>query len=103
MISLSRLKPTRGSVCHRCQFIRAFIMMALMIVIVGITAGDKAAYMKVVTTERVAAVICIGGSIMFLFKLLFWWLDQRAANDKVSGDPLQGEQLAADTGKSDHM
>ena len=55
-------------------------MMALMIVIVGLTAGDKAVHLRVVTTERVAAVICIGGSIMFLFKLLFWWLEKREDN-----------------------
>lgn len=87
MISLNRQKPNRGSVCYRCQFIRAFIMMALMIVIVGITAGDKAVYLNVITTERVAAFICIGGSIMFLFKLLFWRLEQRKTNQDVSGDP----------------
>lgn len=103
MISLSRLKPNRGSVCHRCQFIRAFIMMALMIVIVGLTAGDKAVHLRVVTTERVAAVICIGGSIMFLFKLLFWWLDRRDANNELNDDHEQGERLAADTGKNGHM
>ena len=103
MISLSRLKPNRGSVCHRCQFIRVFIMMALMIVIVGLTAGDKAVHLRVVTTERVAAVICIGGSIMFLFKLLFWWLEKREDNKALNDDPEQGAQQAADMGKTGHM
>lgn len=103
MITLSRLKPNRGAVCHRCQFIRAFIMMALMIVIFGLAAGDRAVHLSVITTERVAAVICIGGSIMFLFKLLFYWLERRQANAALNDDREQGEQLAADMGKNGHM
>ena len=103
MITLSRLKPNRGAVCHRCQFIRAFIMMALMIVIFGLAAGDRAVHLSVITTERVAAVICIGGSIMFLFKLLFYWLERRQANAMLNDDREQGEQLAADMGKNGHM
>ncbi|MDB2389624.1 hypothetical protein N9X12_00145 [Alphaproteobacteria bacterium] len=103
MVTLSRLKPNRGSVCHRCQFIRAFIMMALMIVIFGLIAGDKAVHLSVITTERVAAAILIGGSIMFLFKLLFWRLEQRAIDSELTGDPEQGEQLTADMEKSGHM
>ena len=102
MITLSRLKPNRGAVCHRCQFIRAFIMMALVIVIFGLAAGDKAVHLSVITTERVAAVICIGGSIMFLFKLLFWWLEQRAVSNEPNFDPEQGEQQVADMGRNDH-
>ncbi|ADE39054.1 hypothetical protein SAR116_0812 [Candidatus Puniceispirillum marinum IMCC1322] len=103
MITLSRLKPNRGAVCHRCQFIRAFIMMALMIVIFGLAAGDRAVHLSVITTERVAAVICIGGSIMFLFKLLFYWLERRQANAALNDDREQGEQLVADMGKNGHM
>jgi hypothetical protein len=103
MITLSRLKPNRGAVCHRCQFIRAFIMMALMIVIFGLAAGDRAVHLSVITTERVAAVICIGGSIMFLLKLLFYWLERRQANAALNDDREQGEQLVADMGKNGHM
>ena len=77
-------------------------MMALMIVIFGLAAGDKAVHLSVITTERVAAVICIGGSIMFLFKLLFWWLEQRAESNDLNFDPEQGVQQAADMGKSGH-
>ena len=103
MITLSRLKPNRGAVCHRCQFIRAFVMMALMIVIFGLAAGENAVHLRVITTERVAAAICIGGSIMFLFKLLFWWLEKREDNKTLNDDPEQGAQQAADMGKTGHM
>ena len=78
-------------------------MMALMIVIFGLAAGDRAVHLSVITTERVAAVICIGGSIMFLIKLLFYWLERRQANAALNYDREQGEQLAADMEKNGHM
>ncbi|WP_438996226.1 hypothetical protein [Candidatus Puniceispirillum sp.] len=74
-----------------------------MIVIFGLAAGDRAVHLSVITTERVAAVICIGGSIMFLIKLLFYWLERRQAIAALNDDHELGEQPVADMGKNGHM
>ena len=64
-------------ICQRCLHIRFFIVSVLMLFILGLTAGDKLYFLQAVTPPRVAGAMMIGGVVMAVFKILFYWLDKR--------------------------
>jgi len=77
LITLSRNRPKRGSVCHRCQIIRMFIVIAVAVSIFAIVVDESARYLQLVTPGRAAAAIWIGGGVLFLLKLGAWYLARR--------------------------
>lgn len=89
MITLSRQKAIAGSGCQRCRIIRAFVVMALLLVVLGLVAGDRMAVLQRVTPERVAAAIMIGGSFMAFCKIGFWYWQKRRQDEETSAGPEQ--------------
>lgn len=97
MITLSRNRPARGSTCRRCRIIRSFIAFAIMLCIFSAVVGDGAQYLMLITPERAAIVIWLGGGLLFLVKLTAWFRDRRAT---ISGDHVQAAQPDADKEKN---
>ncbi|MDB3892131.1 hypothetical protein N9368_03365 [Alphaproteobacteria bacterium] len=101
MITLFRSRPKRGAPCARCQVIRLFVFAAVGTVLFGMTAGENVHYLKMVTAERAAAAIWIGGGILFVIKLTAWQFEKRAKKAAAIAR-AQDAQLAADPEKTDH-
>ena len=93
MLTLSRNRPARGTVCHRCQVIRLFVVGVLALAIFALVAGDRVHVLQAVTPMRAAIAIWVVGVTGFVVKLILWRL-QRVATDtrtdsEASDDPEQ--------------
>ena len=66
-----------GAPCQRCMILRVFLGVVLLIVILGLLGGDELVYLKYISIQSVGNLIMIGGSIMFLVKLIFWIWDKK--------------------------
>ena len=66
-----------GAPCQRCMILRVFLGVVLLIVILGLLGGDELVYLKYISIQNVGNLIMIGGSIMFLVKLIFWIWDKK--------------------------
>jgi hypothetical protein len=65
-----------------------FILIAVAVSIFTIVVDESARFLQMVTPERAAAAIWIGGGAMFLFKLVAWRLRIRKANaDRAPTEP----------------
>ena len=62
----------KAAPCERCRIIRSFILFVIMIVLLGLVAGDKLTYLKVLSADFFAALIIVGGSVGFVIKLVQW-------------------------------
>lgn len=80
MISLFRNSPQRGSVCHRCRFIRYFLLVALGIGIFALVGENKAHYLLELTPARAVTGIFAIGIIGFFVKLVIWRLEIAGKN-----------------------
>ena len=93
MLTLSRNRPARGTVCHRCQVIRLFVIGVLALAIFALVAGDRLHVLQAVTPMRAAIAIWVVGITGFIIKLIFWRIqraDTVAQTDaKTSDDPEQ--------------
>jgi hypothetical protein len=73
-----------------------FILIAVAVSIFAIVVDESARFLQMVTPERAAAAIWIGGGAMFLIKLVAWRLQIRKAN----ADRAPTEPPIPDTGKT---
>ena len=55
-------------------------MAAIMLLVLGLLASEKMHYLTFVTTELIAIMILIAGSLLFLFKLWIWLRDRKPKN-----------------------
>jgi len=90
MLTLSKNRPARGSVCHRCQVIRFFVICAVMLAIFALVADDRLHYLQAVTPMRAAIAIWIVGIAGFVVKLVLWRLDERQAQARNPADDASG-------------
>ncbi|NBR79298.1 MAG: hypothetical protein EBT71_04560 [Alphaproteobacteria bacterium] len=70
--------------CMRCLYIRYFLVTLMALVIFALAAGDDVKLLAMITPERVAAAIMIGGSISFAVKYYFYRRELAAANKQPS-------------------
>ena len=70
--------------CARCTILRAFLGLVLMLVILGITAGNKLDYFALITTQKVANMIWVIGIMIFISKLGFWFWDRKNSNNYLN-------------------
>ena len=93
MLTLARNRPARGTVCHRCQVIRLFVVGVLALAIFALVAGDRLHVLQAVTPMRAAIAIWVIGITGFIIKLIFWHIqraDTAAQTDaKTNDDPEQ--------------
>ena len=76
MITLSKNRPARGTVCHRCQVIRLFVVCAIGLAVFAQVADDKLHYLQAVTPMRAAIAIWVVGITGFMIKLVLWRLER---------------------------
>ena len=86
MITSSKNSVERGGGCRRCKIIRLFIIASSLIVIAGLVGGEHLHYLSFISAEGVAAAIWILGGLLFIIKIIIWYVDK--AKNNVS-DPEQ--------------
>ena len=62
--------------CQKCRIIRIFLLSVLLIVLLGFIKNDKLHYLQIVTPQNAAIVIISLGLIMFLIKLVKYFLER---------------------------
>jgi len=72
--------------CTRCLYIRYFLVTLIALVIFALSAGDNIRLLAMITPERVAAAIMIGGSISFAVRYFFHRRDLAAATEGTEQD-----------------
>lgn len=99
MLSVNKTRPTRGSQCPRCMVIRFFVLAAMLMLVLGLVAGDRLSVLQIVTPARAAAAIWIAGGLLFLVKLGFWLIEKKAIEAGETavhpGQPEAGENETA--------
>ena len=111
MLTLSKTRPQRGSVCQRCQVIRLFLAVSVGLAIFAIVTDDALHRLDSVTPIWPAIGICLLGFLGFVIKVIAWktgvaseQLPQSFIRKKlVSSDHAQGEPPAAGSEKTGHM
>ena len=111
MLTLSKTRPQRGSVCHRCQVIRLFLLVAVGLAIFAIVTDDALQSLDSVAPIWPAIGICLLGFLGFVIKLIAWkagvaseQLPQSFSHvETVSNDHAQGEPPAVGSEKTGHM
>ena len=86
MITISKNSVERGRGCRRCKIIRLFIIASLLVVITGLVGGEHLHHLSFISAEGVAAAIWIFGGLLFIIKILLWYVDK--SKNKIS-DPEQ--------------
>ena len=110
MLTLSKTRPQRGSVCHRCQVIRLFLVVAVGLAIFAIVTDGALQRLDSVTPIWPAIGICLLGFLGFMIKVIAWksgvaseQLPQSFIRTRpVSTDPARGEPPAAGLEKTAH-
>ena len=69
-----------GAPCQRCTILRIFLGVVLFVIILGLSGGQELAYLKYITTQKVANAIMVIGVIIFFFKIIFWYWDKKREN-----------------------
>ena len=77
----------KTKICRTCIVIRMFVLAMLVLVITGLLARDKMQHLSFLTTWNVAIAIMLFGTVSFIFKFIFWKLE----NKNKSNDPLQND------------
>jgi len=72
MLTVSKTRPQRGSVCHRCQVIRLFLSVAVGVAIFAIVTNDALQSLDSVTPMWPAVGICLLGFLGFVIKVIAW-------------------------------
>lgn len=80
MITISKNSVERGGGCRRCKIIRLFIIASLLIVITGLVGGEYLHYLNFISAEGAAAAIWIFGGLLFIIKILLWYVDKSKNN-----------------------
>ena len=62
--------------CQNCRIIRIFLLSVLLIVLLGFIKNDKLHYLQIVTPSNAATLIILLGLIMFLTKLVKYFLQK---------------------------
>ena len=70
------IKQKLTTKCQNCRIIRIFLLSVLLIVLLGFIKNDKLHYLQIVTPQNAAIVIISLGLIMFLIKLVKYFLER---------------------------
>ena len=111
MLTLSKTRPQRGSVCHRCQVIRLFLLVAVGLAIFAIITDDALQGLDSVTPIWPAVGICLLGFLGLVIKVIAWKAGVASEQtppsfiraSPVSTDHVQVEPPAAGSEKTGHM
>ena len=111
MLTLSKTRPQRGSVCQRCQVIRLFLVVAVGLAVFAIVTDDALQSLDSVTPIWPAIGICLLGFLGFAIKVIAWKAGVPSEQlpqsftpaEPVSTDHAQGEPPAAGSEKTGHM
>jgi len=69
--------------CFACKVIRSFILAAIMLLVLGLLASEKMHYLTFISTDLIATIILIAGSLLFVFKLWIWLRDRNPKNPEL--------------------
>ena len=75
MKSLNTNTPPRR--CQNCMIIRIFLLSVLFIVLLGLIKSDQLHYLQIVTPTNAAIVIITLGCLMFIIKLIKYFIDRK--------------------------
>ena len=56
--------------CSNCKIIRYFLLAVFIIVLIGLIQKDKLHYLSYVTPKNAAILILVGGTFIFIGKVL---------------------------------
>jgi len=70
----------KNSSCKICRYIRYFLLSVFLLIILAFIQHDKLHYLKFITPENAAILICVVGIIVFVGKVIFYYIDKRKKN-----------------------
>ena len=70
----------KNSSCKICRYIRYFLLSVFLLIILAFIQHDKLHYLKFVTPENAAILILVVGIIVFVGKVIFYYIDKRKKN-----------------------
>ena len=70
----------KNSSCKICRYIRYFLLSVFLLIILAFIQHDKLHYLKFVTPENAAILILVVGIIVFMGKVIFYYIDKRKKN-----------------------
>jgi len=70
----------KNSSCKNCKIIRYFLLAVFLIILLALIQKDKLHYLNFVTPKNAAILIFIGGSLIFIGKLLKLISDKKKKN-----------------------
>tara|TARA_B100000287_G_C20283477_1_gene642966 strand:+ start:167 stop:385 length:219 start_codon:yes stop_codon:yes gene_type:complete len=70
----------KNSTCKICKYIRYFLLSVFLLIILAFIQHDKLHYLKFVTPENAATLIIVAGIIIFVGKIIHYYIDKRKKN-----------------------
>ena len=70
----------KNSSCKICRYIRYFLLSVFLLIILAFIQHDKLHYLKFITPENAAILIFVVGIIVFVGKVIFYYIDKRKKN-----------------------
>ena len=67
--------------CTRCSILRLYFAAILLLVVLYVVLGDNISYLSFVDKETGVYVVFGFGGIVFVYRLLEWYLFLRKEND----------------------
>ena len=67
--------------CTRCSILRLYFSAILLLVVLYVVLGDNISYLSFVDKETGVYVVFGFGGIVFVYRLLEWYLFLRKEND----------------------
>ena len=67
--------------CPRCSILRLYFSAILLLVVLYVVLGDNISYLSFVDKETGVYVVFGFGGIVFVYRLLEWYLFLRKEND----------------------
>ena len=82
MINNNKISATNKEIkksykCRNCYIIRFFLLAVIFIVLFALIQSENLHYLDFVTPKNAATLIIILGIIMFLIKLINYFLDKK--------------------------
>ena len=66
--------------CKNCKIIRFFLLAVFIIILISLIQKDKLHYLSFVTPENAAIVILVGGTFIFIGKVLKYMANKKNKN-----------------------
>ena len=70
----------KKSNCKNCKIIRYFLLAVFLIILLGLIEKDNLHYLSFITPKNAAIVILIGGTFIFIVKVLKYMSDKKDKN-----------------------